>query len=60
MGLVCFSFPVHCVQCDEYFMVSDRDEHCIKVFSGEGGNFSLNLARGGKGMESLMVPVLCW
>ena len=31
-----FSFPVHCVQCDEYLIVSDRDEHCIKVFSTEG------------------------
>ena len=31
-----FSFPVHCVQCDEYLMVSDKDEHCIKVFSTEG------------------------
>ena len=31
-----FSFPVHCVQCDEYLMVSDRNEHCIKVFSTKG------------------------
>ena len=31
-----FSYPVHCVQCDEYLIVSDRDEHCIKVFSTEG------------------------
>ena len=31
-----FSFPVHCVQCDEYLIVSDGDEHCIKVFSTEG------------------------
>ena len=31
-----FSFPVHCVQCDEYLTVSDRNEHCIKVFSTEG------------------------
>ena len=31
-----FSFPVHCVQCDEYLIVSDRAEHCIKVFSTEG------------------------
>ena len=31
-----FSFPCHCVQCDEYLMVSDRHEHCIKVFSAEG------------------------
>ena len=31
-----FSYPVHCVQCDEYLIVSDKDEHCIKVFSAEG------------------------
>ena len=31
-----FSFPVHCVQCDEYLTVSYQDEHCIKVFSTEG------------------------
>ena len=30
------SFPVHCVQCDEYLIVSDHGEHCIKVFSTEG------------------------
>ena len=32
-----FRFPIHCVQCDEYLIVSDHtDEHCIKVFSTEG------------------------
>ena len=31
-----FSFPVHCVQCDEYLIVSDSGDHSIKVFSGEG------------------------
>ena len=31
-----FSFPVHCVQCGEYFLVSDYKEHCIKVFNREG------------------------
>ena len=31
-----FSFPIHCVQCDEYLIVSDHGEHCIKVFSTEG------------------------
>ena len=31
-----FSFPIHCVQCDEYLIVSDFGEHCIKVFSTEG------------------------
>ena len=31
-----FSFPVHCVQCDEYLIVSDSGDHSIKVFSREG------------------------
>ena len=31
-----FSFPVHCVQCDEYLIVSDADDHSIKVFTREG------------------------
>ena len=31
-----FSYPVHCVQCDDYLMVSDNGEHCFKVFSTEG------------------------
>ena len=34
-----FSEPVHCVQCDEYLIVSDGDmfgKHCIKVFRTEG------------------------
>ena len=31
-----FSDPIHCVQCGEYFIVSDQTEHCIKVFNREG------------------------
>ena len=31
-----FSFPIHCVQCDEYLIVSDRGQDCIKVFSTKG------------------------
>ena len=31
-----FTYPVHCVQCGEYFIVSDSSEHCIKVFNREG------------------------
>ena len=31
-----FSYPIHCVQCDENLLVSDSNEHCIKVFSTEG------------------------
>ena len=32
-----FSYPAHCVQCDEYLIVADSgDHHNIKVFSREG------------------------
>ena len=28
--------PYHCVQCGEYFIVSDHSAHCVKVFNREG------------------------
>ena len=31
-----FSFPLHCVQYDGYFIVSDSDDYSIKVFDEEG------------------------
>ena len=31
-----FTFPNHCVQCDRYLVVSDKDEHCLKVFDRKG------------------------
>ena len=43
-----FSFPVHCVQCGEYFIVSDSLEHCIKVFNREG-HFQYKFGKYGKG-----------
>ena len=43
-----FSFPVHCVQCGEYFIVLDQNEHCIKVFNREG-NFQYMFGKQGKG-----------
>ena len=43
-----FSFPVHCVQCGEYFIVSDSDEHCIKVFNREG-HFQYKFGKEGQG-----------
>ena len=43
-----FSYPFHCVQCGEYFMVSDLDEHCIKVFNGEG-HFQYKFGKQGQG-----------
>ena len=43
-----FSFPIHCVQCGEYFIVLDRGEHCIKVFNREG-HFQYKFGKQGKG-----------
>ena len=43
-----FSLPVHCVQCGEYFIVSDSDEHCIKVFNREG-HFQYKFGKQGQG-----------
>ena len=43
-----FNFPVHCVQCGEYFIVSDSSEHCIKVFNREG-HFQYKFGKLGKG-----------
>ena len=41
------SNPVHCVQLGEYLIVSDRDEHCIKVFNREG-HFQYMFGKNGK------------
>ena len=43
-----FSFPIHCVQCGEYFIVSDSNEHCIKVFNREG-HFQYKFGKKGEG-----------
>ena len=43
-----FSFPTHCVQCGEYFIVSDQNEHCIKVFNREG-HFQYKFGKQGQG-----------
>ena len=45
-----FSFPVHCVQCDEYLIVSDHSEHCIKVMDREGNlQYKFGTQGGGDG-----------
>ena len=43
-----FSLPFHCVQCGEYFIVSDSYEYCIKVFNREG-HFQYNFGKQGDG-----------
>ena len=50
-----FSFPVHCVQCGEYFIVSDLGEHCIKVFNREG-HFQYKFGKHGNGDGELNDP----
>ena len=50
-----FSFPVHCVQCGEYFIVSDSDEHCIKVFNNVG-HFQYKFGRQGQGDGEFKYP----
>ena len=41
-------FPVHCVQCGEYFIVSDCWEHSVKVFNREG-HFQYKFGKKGEG-----------
>ena len=50
-----FSFPVHCVQCGEYFIVSDSSEHCIKVFNREG-HFQYKFGKQGQGDGEFNCP----
>ena len=50
-----FSFPVHCVQCGEYFVVSDPTEHCIKVFNREG-HFQYKFGKQGDGDGEFNYP----
>ena len=50
-----FSFPIHCVQCGEYFIVSDSNEHCIKVFNREG-HFQYQFGKRGKGDGEFNYP----
>ena len=47
-----FTFPVHCVQYDKYLIVSDRDEHCIKVFD-RNGNFFIQIWKSGEGKRGV-------
>ena len=50
-----FSFPIHCVQCGEYFIVSDSNEHCIKVFNREG-HFQYKFGKKGEGDGDFNCP----
>ena len=50
-----FSFPIHCVQCGEYFIASDSNEHCIKVFNREG-HFQYKFGKKGEGDGEFNYP----
>ena len=50
-------FPIHCVQCGEYFIVSDSLEHCIKVFNREG-HFLYKFGKKGEGNGEFNNPRL--
>ena len=50
-----FSDPIHCVQCGEYFIVSDYMEHCIKVFNREG-HFQYKIGKKGVGDGEFNCP----
>ena len=43
-----FTFPIHCVQCDRYLMVSGYSEHCMKVYD-RNGNFKGKFGKQGRG-----------
>ena len=49
------SYPVHCVQCGEHFIVSDRGEHCIKVFNRER-HFQYKFGKRGEGDGEFNCP----
>ena len=49
------SSPVHCVQFGKYLIVSDRDEHCIKVFNREG-HFQYMFGKNGKQQGEFINP----
>ena len=50
-----FSYPVHCVQCGEYLIVSDYLGHCIQVFNREG-HFQYKFGKKGKGDGEFNFP----
>ena len=47
--------PFHCVQYDKYNIVSDRDEHCIKVFDSNG-DFLYKFGKKGDGGGAFNEP----
>ena len=50
-----FTFPIHCIQHDNYLFVSDRDDHCVKVFDREG-KFLYKIGKKGDGDGEVKSP----
>ena len=50
-----FSFPFHCVQHENYLLVSDSNEHCVKVFKRDG-NFLYQFGKKGEGDGEFNTP----
>ena len=50
-----FTFPIHCVQSDNYFLVSDKNARCIKVFDRDG-NFLYKFGKSGEGDGEFNAP----
>ena len=55
IALGSFIYPMHCVQCDKYFVVSDTFDNAIKVFDQEGA-FLYKYGKEGDGVEELKYP----
>ena len=51
-----FTYPIHCVQYDKYLIVSERDEHCIKVHDRDG-NFLYQFGKQGEGDGEFNKPL---
>ena len=50
-----FSFPIHCIQHNNYLFVSDNRDHCVKVFNREG-KFLYKIGKEGDGDGELKYP----
>ena len=54
-GQEAFTCPIHCVQYDTYLIVSDKNEHCIKVYD-RNRNFVYKFGKEGEGDGELIHP----
>ena len=51
-----FITPFHCIQHDNYLIVSDRGDHCVKVFNREEGTFLYKFGKKGDGNGEFSAP----